>query len=75
MELFVVMIADRHTDPTAYVFSTQAAALTLARRTANGWLTENSEPPAGWIYLAEHPTEADTIWVERKFLDEPGREA
>lgn len=75
MDLFVVMVADRHTDDAVYVFSTEAVALDFARRTAKDWLVENPEPPAGWLFYAEHPTEEDMIWVERKFLDEPDRKA
>jgi len=75
MELYVVMVNDRHTDTDAYVFSTQEAALDFARHTAQDWLVEDPEPPTGWLYYAEHPTEEDSIWVERKFLDEPDRKA
>jgi hypothetical protein len=71
MELYVVIVNDRHTDTAAYPFSTEAAALDFARRTADGWLVEDSEPPDGWLYYAEHPTESDSIWVVRKFVDEP----
>jgi hypothetical protein len=72
-ELFVVMVNDRHTDNDAYPFSTEDAALDFARRTADGWLVEDPEPPDGWLYHAEHRTEGDSIWVVRKFLDEPDR--
>jgi hypothetical protein len=73
MELFVVMVNDRHTDNAAYPFSTKAAALAFARNTAEGWLVEAPNPPTDWLYYAEHSIQEDSIWVERKFLDEPHR--
>ena len=73
MELYIVMVADRHTDDEAYPFSTLEAALAFARRTAEAWLVEDPEPPAGWLYFAEHKTETDSVWIVRKYVDEPDR--
>jgi hypothetical protein len=64
-----------HTDSDAYPFSTEQAALDFAAQTAEGWLVADPEPPSDWLYYAEHPTEEDSIWVVRKFLDDPDRKA
>lgn len=73
--LYIVMVDDRHTGGWAYPFSTEQAALDFARATAANWLVEDPQPPDGWLYFAEHPTETDSIRVVRKFTDEPGRKA
>jgi len=68
--VYVVMLCDRHADPEPAVFTTEAAALDRAREIAADWLVED-EPPAGWLYYAEHPTEDDAVWVVACTLDEP----
>lgn len=69
MDLYVVMVNDRHTDPEPHLFTTEDAALGYARETARGWLVEYLGGADGWLYYAQHPTESDSIWVLKKMVD------
>lgn len=71
VDLYVVMVNDRHKDPEPYVFSTEDAAVDFARETARGWLVEHLGGHDGWLFYAQHPTEDDSIWVLRKVADDP----
>lgn len=63
---YVVMIADRHTDPEPVLFAEQDAAIDYARqvahdRLANGEVEEEDVP--GWLYCASWSSEGDSVWV------------
>jgi hypothetical protein len=71
--LYVAMVADRHTDPEPYVFSTPEAAIGFAREWArDGARREEDfqeEPIDGWLYYARYSVEDDSVWVVEKGLD------
>lgn len=70
MDLYVVIVDDRHADPEPYLFSTEEAAMSYARQTAQDWLVE-AETPDGWLYYATHRSEGDSVWVLAKAVDDP----
>ena len=74
MDLYVVMINDRHTEPTAYVYSTPELAIAAAREYAeaavHGSCTVDEQvPPDGWLYHAVYCVEGDDVWVVPATLD------
>lgn len=67
--VFVVMVNDMHSDPEPHLFAAEDDALAFARKTAHGWLNEDDAgDDLGWLYYATHPTEEDSIWVQRKVV-------
>jgi hypothetical protein len=72
--IYVAMIADRHTDPEPYPFTTAEQAIAYARQAAHA----NARSPEaveesdidGWLYHATYSTEGDAVWVLAKTLDE-----
>ena len=70
MDLYVVMVNDRHTDPEPWLFSSEDVAMAYARRVARDWLVEQVGGADGWLFHAQHPTEGDAIWVTRKTVDD-----
>ncbi len=73
MKLYIAMIADRHSDPEPYPFTTPEAAIAFARREAEQ-LTNTEvveEPVAGWLYHATYSGEGDSVWVVERELDAP----
>lgn len=71
MNLYVVMINDRHTDTDAEVFATPGAAIAFARKTATELahdLEDISEADIpGWLLYLKYGPE-DSIWVLEKEL-------
>ena len=80
--VYVVMIADRHTDAEPNVFSTAEAAVAWAQERV-AWYAYEPDPndegdddelgPQGddWLFHAIVSGEGDYIWVVPKVLDEP----
>jgi len=71
VEIYIVMVNDRHTDPEPYLFSTREAAMDLAQREAVGWLVVQEPAPDGWLFFATHETEDDSVWVIVRTVDDP----
>jgi|HubBroStandDraft_2_1064218.scaffolds.fasta_scaffold443042_4 hypothetical protein len=79
MDVFVVLVRDRHADPEPYVFTDEA----LAIKRANKEVAEGARHPemiedtltdcmrrAGWIYNVNYSCEGDVVRVQRKTLNE-----
>jgi hypothetical protein len=74
MIVYVAMIADRHTDPEPYVFTTAEAAIAYAKAEAVAGAHDPSaideEPIDGWLYYARYG-EDSSVWVIEKTIDDP----
>jgi hypothetical protein len=72
--VYVVMVCERHTDPTPYVFTDRDRAINYARSEAASYAGSASnveeEQIDGWEYYATWPTEDDAIWVIKRKVDE-----
>jgi len=75
MTIYVTMVADRHTDPEPYLFTTAAAAIAYAEAAAAENATDpddiEEEPVEGWLYYARYSVEGDSVWVLGKEIDAP----
>lgn len=76
MEVFIVLVEDRHADVDALPFSTWGRAAGCARDKAGeeaveSGLTERSRQ-AGVVLLLEYGTEGDCVSVVRRVVDEGG---
>lgn len=70
--VYVVMMDDRHIDPTAALFSNRESAIAWARNAARAntrspddldeTLTE-AQRREGWLYYACYSGEGDCVWV------------
>jgi hypothetical protein len=73
MNVYVAMINDRHTDPTAVLFTKHEDAIGYARQTAHnlsrGHGYDVSEIP-GWLFYASYSPEGDSVWVVETELRE-----
>lgn len=73
MEVFIAMIADRHTDPEPHPFSTADAAIEYARQCAHEYAHDpadiEEETIGGWLYYARYSPEGDRVWVLTKTMD------
>lgn len=73
--VFVVMVCDRHSDPTPYVFTGRETALAFARGEAADYVEgtpyelEESDIP-DWIYYVSWGAEGDALWVQEVEVDE-----
>ena len=76
--VFVVMIEDRHCDPTVEVFSTEDAAINYAKAVVDKYSRDKSDivesltdniKRAGWLYHATYSCEGDSVRVEREVVD------
>lgn len=74
--VYVAMIDDRHVDPEAYVFTTEALAVGFARNEAFELARANTDvdespvsPVSGWLYHATYSVEGDSVWVVARELD------
>jgi hypothetical protein len=76
MELYIVIIEDRHLDTTAHPFTDKDKAISEAKRIAK----ENCGSPeeyeehdfgkdAGWIFYAQYSYESDCVRVVKTELD------
>jgi hypothetical protein len=77
MEVFIVLIEDRHCDIGCEVFSTEESAILYAKGIAKEYarhiddIKEKLTPAmklAGWLYYAQF-SEEDCVRVERKEID------
>jgi len=74
MTVFVVITADRHTDPEPEVFTERAAAVGYAQSQAiylnrhPEYLDLLADVPEGFVYLATYSVEDDAVWVVEKEL-------
>jgi hypothetical protein len=79
MNVYVAMIADRHTDTEPYVFSTAEAAIEYARQCAQAYARDpeeiEEEQIEGWLYHATYSAEGDSVWVLAKEIDVIGGES
>lgn len=69
MKAYLVMIDDRHTDPTAEVFLDPDKAVAYARGYAQDGLVDE-DPIKGWLYHATYSVEGDSVWVIKKEIHE-----
>lgn len=76
MEIFVVILEDRHTDTDAEVFSDSTKAIAYARKQANEYADDGVDETltdamrqAGWIHHGCYSCEGDHVRVMRKTLD------
>lgn len=71
--VFVVIVNDRHADPEPHLFTDRERALRFAadeaRRIMHGRDVTVWPPPSGWLYLVEHESESDRVWVLEKELE------
>lgn len=80
MQIFQVMVDDRHTDTEALPFLNAHTAVDYAKRLYHARLGDDEleedmgeqEPPEGWLYYAVYSTEGDCIWVVPQELDRAG---
>lgn len=84
MKLYVVLVDDRHQEPTGYVFSTPELAVEYARRHWEENVPDDMDqaemvdagigeqvPAEGWLYHGVYSTEGDAVWVYETRLDVP----
>ncbi len=81
MELYVVVVDDRHDDITARVFSKPEVAVDIARRHYEDTVPDDLtaaelrdsgigvEPVDGYLFHAVYSTEGDSVWVVPTTLD------
>lgn len=69
MQVYVVMVCDRHDDPDPVLFTDEESALAEARSAAQDLGCAVQETPAGWLFLALHE-EGDSVWVVEKELSD-----
>lgn len=74
MKIYIAMIADRHTDVEAHVFTQPAAAIAFARATAienahEGEADLEEESIPSWLYYARYSPEGDSVWVVESELN------
>lgn len=77
--LYVMVVNDRHTDPTPFVFSGREQAVDAARKhfgdrfdSRNADDDELGEQEIdGWLYYAKWSHEGDDVWVVERQLDGP----
>lgn len=80
MEIFAVILEDRHTDTDVEVFSDSDIAIGYARKMANEFAhgdevdetLDDNMKEAGWIYHGCYSCEGDSVRVVRKTLNRPG---
>jgi hypothetical protein len=74
MKVFVTMVDDTHTDPTAYVFTTPEAAVTYAKTVCREWARNaedvEEEPIEGWLYYARYSPESSVWTLETELYQE-----
>ncbi len=66
MNVYVLLVSDRHADPAATVYADRELALAAARTEAaeNGWSEDELTivmVADRWLFAASHPTEGDTL--------------
>lgn len=75
MIVYVAMIADRHTDPEPYPFTTAEAAITFAKEAARRYAHDpkdiTEEEIEGWLYYARYG-EDSAVWVLEKVVGSSG---
>jgi len=76
MELYLVIVEDRHTDTTVHVFSEADKAISAARRLAkqyNHYPEDYAEHDygkrEGWLFYADYSSEGDSVRVVSAVLD------
>lgn len=73
MDIYVVMVNDRHAEPEAYLFTNKKEAMEFAKATAESYCHDVEDLKeikiSGWEYYIEYSCEADCIWVIKKELD------
>ena len=73
MELFVVLIDDRHADEAIYLFTERQVAIDYARREATSRCSGEEDFKEHeidcWEYSATYSCEGDSIRVERVVVD------
>jgi hypothetical protein len=72
-DVYVAMWNDRHTEPSATLFSSEEKAITWAKEKVREHLrpgeSANEEEIAGWLYHGEYGVEGDCLWVVKTALD------
>jgi len=77
MDIYQVIIEDRHTDTEAIPFTTQDKAIAYAKEQYTAYMKGRDlyedmgeqQPPDGSFYYAVYSTEGDCIWVIKEELD------
>jgi len=78
VNVFIVIIEDRHSDTQVEVFSGEVAAVEHAKAVVKEYgrypedISEGLTEPmtrAGWLYHATYSCEGDNVRVERKTID------
>ena len=73
MEIFIVIIEDRHCDVTAHPFSNQDKAIEYAKAKAKEYCRYEEdyeeEDIDGWIFYAKYSCESDSVRVVKTTLD------
>ena len=74
MEVYIVIIKDRHSDTTAQPFVNSDKAIEWAKIKAKEYAREESdyseEEIKGWLFHATYSCEGDCVYVVAKELDE-----
>lgn len=76
MELYIVIIEDRHADTTAHPFTHKDTAIEAARRLAKEYCRDDEDyeehdygKDDGWLFFANYSCEGDSIRVVTAELD------
>ena len=77
VKIYIVIWNDRHTDPTADVFSDKDAAINWARDNAKKSCRHKEDyeekdigRDQGWVFYASYSCESDCIWVVESEIDQ-----
>ena len=74
MEIWIVLIEDRHADVEALPFGSEEKAFTAARKAAPDDATDGDLNPAmrvdGWVLYLPYGTEGDSVRVIKRTLDD-----
>ncbi len=73
MKVYVAMIADRHADVEAHVFTSDRAAIAYAKQCVAAYARHpesvEEQEVAGWLYYASYSPEGDAVWVVEREVD------
>jgi len=73
VDIYVVIVEDRHIQPFSLVFSTAEKAITAAKELVKDLATYpndiTEENVDGWLYYCEYSIEGDSVWVQKQSLD------
>lgn len=76
MEIYIVIVEDRHTDVMTYPFKDKEKAISEAKRIAKKYCKYKEDykehdygQDSGWLFYAEYSCESDSVHVVTSQLD------